>query len=309
MAGRVRIGELLVNTGLISPEQLQEALEVQTSDSRRLGEILVAMKMIDETTVTQILSQQLSVPWVSLEFVDFSRQLLNLATTEIAEKHNLVPIYVRRSKRRQQTLFVAIEDPSNDDALKEVSEFSGLPVRPMIAPPSEIRGAIRAYYLGLPPEPVLTSIPPEIVEEVEEIPPEPLSTAALPAELHEAPPPPAPTVDIGSEVRARDSTMPQPSQASAEAPRMITLTMLDGTQMMFPAAAGRARVGRTTVPQEGALTARDLVEALRAEAGGNDLSEVLGENVNWQRMFAALLSLMMKKHLIQDWEFVRELRS
>lgn len=303
MAGHVRIGELLVQTGLITSEQLTEALEVQKNDSRRLGEIVVDLRMVDESKVTQILSQQLSVPWVSLEFVDFSRQLLNLATQEIAQKHNLVPIYVRRSKRRQETLYVAIEDPSNDLALKEVEEFSGLPVRPMIAPPSEIRGAIRAYYLGLPPEPTVTTIPPEILEDVAEDQLGELSLAdpPLPEEIPLAPGPPS-SAD-SEEISARASTMPRPSRPTKKGPKMLTLTMLDGTEMMLP-----AKLGDADRPSDGGLTARDLVEALRASAGGADMSDVLGDDVNWQRMFAALLSLMLKKHLIQDWEFVRELR-
>ena len=57
------------------------------------------------------------------------------------------------------------------------------------------------------------------------------------------------------------------------------------------------------------LTARDLVAALRAVAQGADASEVLGSNERWEAMFAALLSLMLKKHLIADWEFVEELKN
>ena len=53
------------------------------------------------------------------------------------------------------------------------------------------------------------------------------------------------------------------------------------------------------------LTARDLVAALRAVAHGADASEILG-NARWEALFAALLSLMLKKHLIADWEFVDE---
>jgi hypothetical protein len=54
------------------------------------------------------------------------------------------------------------------------------------------------------------------------------------------------------------------------------------------------------------LTARDLVAALRALSHGADASEILGENVRWEALFSALLSLMLKKHIIADWEFVEE---
>lgn len=56
------------------------------------------------------------------------------------------------------------------------------------------------------------------------------------------------------------------------------------------------------------LTARDLVLALRVVAHGADADEVLGSNVRWESLFAALLSLMLKKHLIADWEFIDELK-
>ena len=323
MTQRVRIGELLVDTGLISAEQLEKALELQKKDKRRLGEIIVDAGMVSESKVTQLLSQQLSVPWVSLEYIDFSRQLLNLVTSEIAQEYTLVPIYVRRSKNRKETLYVAIEDPSDEEGLEAASDFSGLPVRAMIAPPSEIRSAIRAYYLGLPPESP-PSVPPTVGDEVgakeaEEVIPEqrksaPPSVESASAEANSSTTTQASQAGADDEdgehppesvdLHVRDSAMPTPSTAKEKTPKMVTLTMLDGTEMKLP--ASRARKEEVGTPGE--LTARDLVEALLAEGGGSDMSEVLGEDVNWQRMFGALLSLMLKKHLIHDWEFVRELK-
>jgi type IV pilus assembly protein PilB len=184
-----------------------------------------------------------------------------------------------------------MKDPGDAAALEEITEYSGLPVRPMIAPPSDIRAAIRAYYLGLPPEP-----PQETAPAIASIPPQ---SPAVPSR-----PPEMPQEEHDEPVKARDSSMPQPVSDAEQAVEMITLTMLDGTQMKLPASA-RGREGASS----SGLTARDLVEALRAHADGSDVSEVLGEDVDWQRLFAALLSLLLKKHLIVDWEFVRELRN
>lgn len=333
MSERVRIGELLVETGLITRDQLEQALELQKKDPRRLGEILVGENMVSESKVTQILSQQLSVPWVSLEYVDFSRQLLNLVSSETAQKHTLVPIYVRRSKQRRETLYVAIEDPSNEEALEEVADYSGLPVRPMIAPPSDIRSAIRAYYLGFPPEeapafepestpPAAPSSRPPSAPRASRPPPPPSAAArkplaAVPSVDQPPPSPKAPELsqppssfsesEVSPEsvdLEPRGSALPRPSKPEGGMPRMITVTMLDGTEVRLPAAPGSKSVDEGTSE----LTARDLVEALRAGSSGRDVSEVLGTQVDWQKMFAALLSLMLKKHLIMDWEFVRELK-
>src|SRR5689334_12876466 len=143
---RVRLGELLVRAGLISGTQLEEALAEQRKNGKRLGSLLVELGLVSETQVTQILSQQLSVPWVSLHHIDFSRQLLNLVPIDIVERYCLIPIYVRRVRGLGDALYVAMDDPTNGRALDEVAARAGLHVRPMIAPPSDIRAAIRVYY-------------------------------------------------------------------------------------------------------------------------------------------------------------------
>jgi len=311
MNERLKLGELLVETGLITKDDLTRALEQQQTDPRRLGELLVDGGALTESQVTQVLSQQLSVPWVSLQHIDFSRQLLNLVPKEIAEKYGIVPIYVRRARHRQETLYVAMEDPSDLTPLREVEAHSGVPVRPMIAPATDIRAAIRAYYLGLPPEEEVA------VESVPEPPvaPRPVSIAPAPQSLRPAAPAaggqaPAPRVSIpvppppGESLPSRGAAMPKPRKG----PAMVTLTMLDGTQIALPRVPlkrGPAAPGPAVADD---LTARDLIDALRAQASGADTSEVLGKDINWERMFAALLSLLLKKHLIVDWEFVRELR-
>jgi type IV pilus assembly protein PilB len=146
MTGRVRLGELLVGAHIISRVQLEAVLAAQQEDGRRLGKLLVERGLVTETQLTQILSQQLSVPWVSLYHIDFSRQLLDLVPEELAEQHCLIPIFVRRVRGLGETLYIAMDDPTNEAAVQAIGEFSGLPVRTMIAPPSDIRSAIRAYY-------------------------------------------------------------------------------------------------------------------------------------------------------------------
>src|SRR5271156_6272962 len=143
---RLRLGQLLVDARLISAAALDEVLAAQRSDGRRLGILLVERGLINETQLTQILSHQLSIPWVSLLHIEFSRQLLNLVPHDVAERYCLVPIYVRHVRKQGETLYVAMDDPTNDEGLKACGEHSGLPVRAMIAPPQDIRSAIRVYY-------------------------------------------------------------------------------------------------------------------------------------------------------------------
>ena len=81
---------------------------------------------------------------------------------------------------------------------------------------------------------------------------------------------------------------------------MLSLTLLDGTTVKLPS-------GKTAKGPEG-LTARDFVSALRATAHGADATEVLGEQPQWEPVVAALLSILLRKGLIADWEFIEELR-
>jgi type IV pilus assembly protein PilB len=338
-AARVRLGDLLVESQIIRREQLDEILSLQKKDGRRIGTLLVEAGLVSETQVTQILSQQLSVPWVSLYHIDFSRQLLNLVSHELVDKYCLVPIFVRRVRGLGDTLYVAMDDPSDEQAQREVSQHAGLPVRAMIAPPTDIRSAIRVYY-GVGKD---TSSLSEAVAEVdaessavarlraaaeareapdpdeppsEQTPPEKMP----PAELRkasgqmravrlpsQAPPPEKDARDSSPQIEAREISMPAPKKKGGA--RMVTLTLLDGTKVNLPALSKPKNVpakAKSVPPAEGELTAGDLVAALRAVSHGADASEILGDQVHWQALFAALLSLLLKKHLIADWEFVEE---
>lgn len=326
-AVRVPLGEMLVAAQVITREQLEEVLGLQKQDGRRLGTLLVESGVVTETQVTQILSQQLSVPWVSLYHIDFSRQLLDLVPRELAERHCLVPIFVRRVRGQGNTLYVAMDDPANLQAQEEVSGYAGLPVRAMIAPPSDVRSAIRVYYGGVeaevelaespgapepPAPPAPQSEPPAAAAASVEAAPVVAPGSAAPAPtLEEAPsaepqqgtprvrretPPPE-----SGPISAHEVRMPRPIKGGAK--RLVTLTLLDGTQINLPA---RGSAAPKPTSEGDPLTARDMVAALRAVAHGADATEVLGENVRWEAMFAALLSLLLKKHLIADWEFVDE---
>jgi type IV pilus assembly protein PilB len=324
VAGRVRLGELLVEAQIITRGQLDDVLALQKRDGRRIGTLLVEAGLVSETQVTQIVSQQLSVPWVSLYHIEFSRQLLNLVTQELAERYCLVPIFVRRVRGLGQTLYVAMDDPSDAQAQSEVSQFSGLPVRSMIAPPTDIRSAIRAYYGAGQDASSLSEAMADAAAAhamaARDLLADAVATSGTPAVLPppDADVPPLPPVeteplegpDSGPSIEV--SEIPLPKRKSKR-PRMITLTLLDGTKVKLPAKSSPVQPRLPSDPPvrevpnaEGQLTARDLVAALRASSHGADATEILGENVRWESLFSALLSLMLKKHIIADWEFVEE---
>lgn len=277
----MRIGELLVEAGVLTREQLDQALDRQREESRKLGQVLTDLGFVNETQLTQTLSNQLSVPWVSLYHIEFSRELLNLVPKDVAEQYGLVPIFVRRVRRQGETLYVAMDDPTQEGALAAVKTASGLPTKPMIACPSDIRSAIRAYY-GPPPGGPLGSVRP------------PSASGDHP--------------DADPEIEAFEFV---PKSRSSMAPPMVAVTLLDGTTINLPA---RRSERPSAIPPglvggpSDQLTARDLVTALQAAVQGADASAVLGDPRQWESLFAALLAVLLRKGLVADWEFVEEFR-
>src|SRR5262245_35184318 len=134
MAQGRRVGELLKAAGLITNDQLIEALQEHERSGVRLGEVLVGRGLVDELQLTQILSNQLSVAWVSLPRVEFSDELLTLVPVDVAEQHTLIPVHFRVGPQRQKILYIAMDDPTNVAAMQHVSRITGMHVRPLIAP-------------------------------------------------------------------------------------------------------------------------------------------------------------------------------
>ncbi len=143
---RRRLGEILIDAGVLTQEQLTKALELQGNDGPRLGSILLGHGFVPEPQLVQALSRQLSIPWVSLWHVDVPDELLELVPFEVARDNWAVPVYVRTERKKGSFLYVAMDDPTNEDAIEMVSAAAGMPVRAMVAGPSDIASALRDFY-------------------------------------------------------------------------------------------------------------------------------------------------------------------
>ncbi|MBN2342770.1 MAG: hypothetical protein JXX29_23965 [Deltaproteobacteria bacterium] len=145
---RLRLGEILLESGLLSQENLNKALEIQKEQQLRLGTILLQEGFISEAHLLQALSRHLSIPWVSIWRIDIPDDALALVPSNVAEEFFLMPIYIRLEKGGDKALYVAMNDPSDNDALRFVAATAGMDVKPMIASPNDIAAAIRFYYYG-----------------------------------------------------------------------------------------------------------------------------------------------------------------
>ena len=92
IATRRKLGELLIETGLLSPGKLKEALEVQKESDKRLGQILIDMKLISEEEIAFAVAMQLKIPYVDLSNYEIPEKIKDSIPEEVARKFVCVPI-------------------------------------------------------------------------------------------------------------------------------------------------------------------------------------------------------------------------
>src|SRR5262249_52091343 len=139
---RLRIGEMLLKAGILSRQQLEEALNAQLIYGGKLGTNLVEHGFVTEEFLTSFLSKQCNVPAVdSKQLEDIADVVIQTIPPELAGKHKVIPF--RRIKRR---LDLALVDPTNFKALDEVVFKTGLLVRPHVAPEVTVIRCLERYY-------------------------------------------------------------------------------------------------------------------------------------------------------------------
>jgi|GEM_PF-628601 len=139
------LGRLLVKAGLLTEQALEEVLSAQKKDGRRLGEILAERGLVRPHQLAQLLSHQLACPWVSLQRIEISQAAVELLPRSIALKHHMVPVHLRTAKGAT-TLYVAMDDPTDDVALAAAAAATTMPVKAMVALASEIRMHLERLY-------------------------------------------------------------------------------------------------------------------------------------------------------------------
>jgi len=135
-----RLGEALVSAGLITPEQLERAIELQRSTGKRIGEVIVGMGLIDEGRLGRVLAQELDLPFIPEREIEVDSEAAQLINEQAARRYRAVPI-----ERRGQTIVLAMADPQNVFALDDVAFITGCDVQPVV---TTEKGIDRAIYLA-----------------------------------------------------------------------------------------------------------------------------------------------------------------
>lgn len=136
-----KIGDLLIDTGLITHDQLNEALETQKINGGKLGNILIDNNYVTESQVMEVLEFQLGIPFIDLNTVTIPGDVLRLIPYPLIRRHNVVPI-----KLEMNMLYVAMEDPLNFIAIEDLRMATNYEIVPVISFRTAINGAINKLY-------------------------------------------------------------------------------------------------------------------------------------------------------------------
>ncbi|WP_044894626.1 GspE/PulE family protein [Bacillus alveayuensis] len=137
---RKRLGDLLVEAGLITPEQLQEALK-EKAQGQKLGDVLLQLGYITEQQLIEVLEFQLGIPHVSLYRYPIDPKLTSLVPKEFAKRNMLIPL-----KKEGDRLLVAMADPLDFFAIDDLRLSTGFHIETAIASKDDILRAINKYY-------------------------------------------------------------------------------------------------------------------------------------------------------------------
>ena len=141
MSEKSKLGAILVQSRLISPEDIKRALEEQKRSKIRFGEALIKLGIIQEEDVGWGLSNQLNVPFIRLTTDTIDMDAVQLVPEPLARRHRLVPFL-----KIENELTVVIEDPLNKRAIAEVQAVTGCRVNLCIGLPAEILTKIDEVY-------------------------------------------------------------------------------------------------------------------------------------------------------------------
>jgi type IV pilus assembly protein PilB len=135
------LGEMLIEAGLLSRRQLDDALQAQKETGKRIGDVLKERGWVTEQQILEMLEFQLGIPYIDISNTYIPCDMNQCVPMQIAQRHTLVPV-----KAEYGRLFVAMEDPLSIVAIDDVRTVSNMEVIPMIAHGPAIQQAINKLY-------------------------------------------------------------------------------------------------------------------------------------------------------------------
>ena len=141
---KLRLGDVLINGGVITQEQLEKALGLQKGTGRKLGEVLVDEGITTEEAIAKALSSQLGIDMIEMQNVRISEEILKLIPINVLKKNKVLPF--EYAKDNPNVLRVAMADPMDMNAMDDISIIANLQVEPVAATSRSIMLALDKYY-------------------------------------------------------------------------------------------------------------------------------------------------------------------
>ncbi len=141
MSKRKRLGDMLVEVGLLTQEKLMKALEIQKIENKKLGRILLDLGFIEERDLFEVLQMQFSIPYFDLNSNAIDPKIPKLISKKLAELHRIIPVQFK-----DNVLYLAMSDPLDVIAIDDVKMATGLSVKSFISVDADIENAISKYY-------------------------------------------------------------------------------------------------------------------------------------------------------------------
>ncbi len=164
---RKKLGEMLVEAGVLSESGLRMALGEQKRWGGTLGRTVVEMKLVSEAELVRVLAQQLNLPTVDLDTREIHKTVLDLLPGEVAEEHTLIPF-----AQPMKFLDVAMAEPTNLGVIDELRIRTQLNIRPHLAGPKMIERAISKFYgRGFSRHSARPAVPPDVPLAIDDIEP------------------------------------------------------------------------------------------------------------------------------------------
>jgi type IV pilus assembly protein PilB len=136
-----RLGDFLVENGLLESHDLKKALEEQRRTGKKLGEVLVNLKYVTEAQLVQTLAVQLGFKVIELESASIDPEAILLIPEHLARRHQIVPI-----RFEGRSLTVVMADPLDYECIRDLSFYSGYGILPALSTRQEIMVAIEHQY-------------------------------------------------------------------------------------------------------------------------------------------------------------------
>ena len=136
-----KLGEVLISRGLVTEDQLNEALAIQKKENRRIGEILVRLKYITEESIVWALTVMYGYPYLPLDRYSMDKEVIQLIPEELAKKHQIVAV-----DHIGSVLTIAVVNPLSETAIQEIETITKCKIEIFISMMTEVNKIIQTSY-------------------------------------------------------------------------------------------------------------------------------------------------------------------